>query len=62
MELTEQAFEFLVCPVCHARLTFAGEGIACTGCDRRYPIEDGLPILIPSRAMIAPDQKSARSA
>jgi uncharacterized protein YbaR (Trm112 family) len=41
----------LVCPVCHAALALAGEAILCTGCARRYPIVDGLPVLIASRAL-----------
>jgi len=41
----------LVCPVCHARLTLASDTVACTGCGRRFPIVDGLPVLIASRAL-----------
>ena len=41
----------LVCPVCHAPLTLAADTVACTGCERRYPIVDGLPVLIASRAI-----------
>ncbi len=43
--------DLLVCPVCHASLALAAGTIDCTGCGRRYPIVDGLPILIESRAL-----------
>jgi len=43
----------LVCPVCHAALTLSPTAVDCTGCARRYPIVDGLPVLIASRAIIS---------
>ena len=42
----------LVCPVCHAPLILAAGVIDCTGCLRRYPIVDGLPVLIALRATL----------
>lgn len=42
----------LACPVCHASLALAEEHVECTGCHRRYPIEDTLPVLISSRATL----------
>ena len=41
----------LVCPVCHAALTLTAATVDCTRCGRRYPIVDGLPVLIASRAL-----------
>jgi len=41
----------LVCPVCHDSLRLEGDAVCCTGCLRRYPIVDGLPVLIASRAL-----------
>jgi uncharacterized protein YbaR (Trm112 family) len=40
----------VVCPVCYARLRFEKAAVVCSGCARRYPIEDGIPVLIPQRA------------
>ena len=52
MDLREEHLELLVCPVCHGRLRLEGAAaIACAGCGRRYPIVDGLPVLIASRAL-----------
>jgi uncharacterized protein YbaR (Trm112 family) len=42
----------LVCPVCHAALRLDEATIQCTGCRRSYPIVDGLPVLIESRASL----------
>jgi uncharacterized protein len=41
----------VVCPVCRAALVLDGEStIRCTGCGRRYPILDGIPVLLAHRA------------
>ncbi len=50
--LLAEHLSLLVCPVCHAGLTLTRETILCTGCARRYPIVDGLPVLIASRAVL----------
>ena len=50
MPLTQVQLDFMVCPVCHAPLLLAGNAIDCTGCGRRYPIVDELPVLIAARA------------
>jgi len=42
----------LVCPVCHCSLRPEAEAIRCTGCSRRYPLVDGIPVLIESRATL----------
>jgi len=37
----------LACPACHASLTLLNpETVLCSGCGRRYPIRDGLPVLL----------------
>jgi uncharacterized protein len=53
--------EILVCPMCHGDLrlesTLEAEGeimegsLTCTKCGERFPIEDGIPNLLP------PDQR-----
>ena len=50
--------DLLVCPVCHSGLALAGQTVDCMGCGRRYPILDGLPVLIESRALV--DAKSLK--
>ncbi len=42
----------LACPVCHGALRIEAPGaILCTACLRRYPVLDGIPVLIPARAI-----------
>jgi uncharacterized protein YbaR (Trm112 family) len=52
MELTQATLDLLVCPVCHGGLRLQSGAIDCAGCGRRYPIADGLPVLIAARATV----------
>ena len=36
----------LACPWCKAAVTEAGERLVCAGCGRRYPIRDGIPVML----------------
>jgi uncharacterized protein len=48
--LLAEHIDLLVCPVCHAALVLTAESVDCTACGLCYPIVDGLPVLIASRA------------
>jgi len=37
--------DLLACPHCGGRLAFAAQGIACAGCSRSFPVNDGIPLL-----------------
>jgi uncharacterized protein YbaR (Trm112 family) len=47
---TENDLRWLVCPVCRQHLQMDGHAIVCLGCGRRYPIRDGIPVLLEDRA------------
>lgn len=42
----------LVCPVDHAELVNdeAAARLVCSGCGRRYPVIDGIPVMLADRA------------
>jgi uncharacterized protein YbaR (Trm112 family) len=42
--------EQLVCPACFGALRLEEKCLVCTGCTLRYPILDGIPVLIADRA------------
>lgn len=46
----------LACPVCFRALRFSKSTVVCTGCGRNYPVIDGIPVLIPQRAVCPSDQ------
>jgi uncharacterized protein YbaR (Trm112 family) len=37
----------LACPVCHDELRLIASQLVCKSCLNSYPIEDGIPALIP---------------
>jgi uncharacterized protein YbaR (Trm112 family) len=41
----------LACPACHQSLLLEANIIRCVGCKRRYPIIDGIPVLLVDRAL-----------
>ncbi|HEY3990561.1 MAG TPA: Trm112 family protein [Acidobacteriaceae bacterium] len=46
--IEDAVLSMLACPVCHAALTLLHpETVLCSGCGRRYPVRDGLPVLLP---------------
>lgn len=47
--ITDDMLEILACPACHARLALVGDSwLVCQNdeCRRKYPIEDGIPVLL----------------
>jgi SAM-dependent methyltransferase len=39
--------DYLICPNCAEELVRADTELACAGCKRRYPIRQGIPLLLP---------------
>lgn len=46
MALDQWLVEILACPACRAKVRPQGEQIVCDGCGRRYPVRDGIPIML----------------
>jgi hypothetical protein len=49
--LTEDNLRRIVCPVCHQPLQLEAAVLQCQGCGRRYPVVDGIPVLLADRAI-----------
>ncbi len=50
--INAELLQILACPLpeCRAALELRDERLVCTGCGRRYPIEERWPVLIPEEA------------
>ena len=48
MPISQDLLEILVCPACRARVELAEDASAllCTGCSRKYPIQDDIPSML----------------
>lgn len=42
--------EILVCPVDHAPVREEGDALVCGECRRRYPVRDGIPVMLVDEA------------
>ncbi len=51
--------EILVCPVDHAALRAEDDVLVCTACGLRYPIRDGIPVMLPEEAAPPADAPDA---
>ncbi len=54
--LSEELISVLACPKCRGDLRLLGvldqgEGFLCGGCDKVYPIYDGIPVLLVEKAI-----------
>jgi len=49
--LTAEDLRWIVCPVCHQGLELESGTIRCKGCGRRYPMVDGIPVLLADRTV-----------
>jgi uncharacterized protein len=49
--LTAEDLRWVVCPVCHTLLQPEAGAVRCQGCGRRYPIIDGIPVLLAGRTL-----------
>ena len=41
-----QLLEILACPPCKTPVKEEGERLVCVQCGRRYPIRDGIPVML----------------
>ena len=44
--INPKLLEILACPVCKTPVREEGERLVCAQCHRRYPIRDGIPVML----------------
>ena len=50
MPIDAELLAILACPVEHAPVTDATTHLVCTSCGRRYPVRDGIPVMLVDEA------------
>lgn len=48
--MDKELLEILACPVDHAPVREEGERLICQECGRRYPVRDGIPVMLVEEA------------
>ena len=47
--IPKDLFDILACPLCKADLEYTKDkkGLVCSNCGAKYPIDDGIPVMLP---------------
>ena len=48
--IDENLLKILACPACKAEVELKDQRIICTKCGKKYPIKDGIPIMLVEEA------------
>lgn len=44
--MNEQLLKILACPACQSQVEYKDKQIVCLSCENKYPVRDGVPIMI----------------
>ncbi len=44
--ISQELLDILVCPACKTKVVLERELLVCGACGRRYPIRDGIPVML----------------
>ena len=44
--IDKELLSILACPACQGDVVLKEEKIVCTKCQRKYPIKDGIPVML----------------
>jgi uncharacterized protein len=54
--IDEALLKLLACPACKTSVEAQGEQLVCAACHRRYPVRDGIPVMLIDAAEGGPEQ------
>ncbi len=55
--IDKELLDILACPLCKTPVKLDADRLVCTKCGRRYPIRDGIPVMLLDEAEL-PDSPS----
>jgi len=44
--ISKELLDILVCPACKTKVLLEDERLICHNCGRKYPIRDGIPVML----------------
>jgi uncharacterized protein len=44
--VSQELLDILVCPACRAKVVLDESFLTCAACGRRYPVRDGIPVML----------------
>lgn len=50
MSIPEELLEILRCIECRSPVEEAEDDLVCTGCGLHFPVEEGIPVMLPESA------------
>jgi len=53
--IDKELLDILACPACRGDVQLQDNKIICAQCGRRYPIKDGIPVLLVDESEDAPE-------
>ncbi len=56
--IDKELLEILACPLCKTSVREEADRLVCTACGRRYPIRDGIPVMLIEEAEGGPAKRS----
>lgn len=59
MAVSPELLKILACPACRTGVYADGEFLRCESCGRRYPVKDGIPVMLIEEAL-NPDEPEGR--
>lgn len=48
--IDKELLDILACPLCKTPVELVGDRLVCTKCGRKYPIRDGIPVMLVEEA------------
>ena len=55
--IPKELLDVLACPLCKEPVKLEEEKLVCTKCGRRYPIRDGIPVMLVEEAEVPEEDK-----
>ena len=59
--INKELLEILACPLCKTEVKLEDDRIVCSKCGRRYPIRDGIPVMLIDEAEMPGDEKKKKT-